>query len=118
MAAVTTSPARGNAVRLITVAVTGELDRTAAPQVSHAVDDALARQPAHLTLDLVNCSFIDAGGISLLLDVQRRTREAGGLFTLRSAPPRLRRVLALVRVDHLLHLAPPSTNTTRKGDQS
>jgi anti-anti-sigma factor len=118
MATAANPPAQENAVRLITVAVNGELDRTTAPQVSDTLDDALAMRPGHLTLDLAECSFIDAGGINLLLDVQRRMREAGGLFTLQAAPPRLRWVFALTRVDHLLHLASPSTSPTRKGDQS
>ncbi len=99
------------AVVLIEVAMTGELDRTVVPRAGAMLDSALALHPTHLVLDLTRCSFLDASGIALLVQVHDRARAMGGGLTV-ACPPRLQRILTLIQVDQVLHLTAPSSHQT------
>lgn len=65
--------------RLLTAAVSGELDHHGAKGVMEAldrrIDEALPRQ---LTLDLGGLTFTDSSGIAVLLRAWRRMSQAGG----------------------------------------
>jgi anti-sigma B factor antagonist len=62
------------------IAVTGELDLSAASKFARTLSRAAASPPEGLMVDLSNCSFIDSTGVSLLLNASRRqTRAREGL---------------------------------------
>ena len=65
------------------IAVTGELDMSAAPVFSEVLRRATEEHPGGLLIDLSNCGFIDSTGISLLLNASRRqTRTREGMAVL------------------------------------
>ena len=62
------------------IAVTGELDLSAATQFARTLSRAADSPAQGLMVDLSNCSFIDSTGVSLLLNASRRqTRAREGL---------------------------------------
>jgi anti-anti-sigma factor len=61
-----------------TLDVRGELDLLTAPRLGAAVDDALARKPPLLALDLTATTFIDSSGAR---QVVRAARAAGRVGT-------------------------------------
>jgi anti-anti-sigma factor len=65
------------------IAVTGELDLSAASVFSEMLRRAAEEHPGGLLIDLSNCGFIDSTGISLLLNASRRqTRAREGMAVL------------------------------------
>ena len=96
----------GNRVPLVEVVIRDEVDRRSVPRLDAMLGEALDLHPAQLVVDLADCPFMDAAVIGLLLDVHRRARLSGGLLTLRSPSPRMRRNLHLARVDRVLHITP------------
>lgn len=90
----------------VEVHVAEEFDVNAVPRMHALLDEALALNPRELVVDLEDCPLVDAAAISLLLDVHRRARRAGGVLTLQSPSPRLRRNLRLARVDAVLRVTP------------
>jgi len=85
-----------------TVVVTGALAGPAVARWSRLIRDAAAVQPRRLVVDLTGCSQIDAEAIVVLLQVHRAMIRADGQLTLRRPVPRVRRMLSLARVDHVL----------------
>lgn len=91
---------------LVEVLVQGALNAAAVPRIRLMLDDAVSLKPAHLVADLADCPVLDAAGIDLLVATHRSIWGAGGRLTLRGMSPRLSRLLALARVDHVLQTAP------------
>ncbi|MGC9670588.1 STAS domain-containing protein [Planosporangium sp. 12N6] len=89
----------------VEVFVKGALDAAAVRSLGVVLDRALAQRPQRLVIDLSGCPFLDASGIEVLVDAHRRVWRAGGLLTLRHPAPRVRRLLEIARVDHVLRLA-------------
>jgi anti-anti-sigma factor len=83
------------------------LDGPAVERWTRLLDDAAARAPHRLTVDLSGCPQIGAAAIEMLLRVHRALLTAGGRLTLRSPGERVRRTLALARVDQVLHVEDP-----------
>jgi anti-anti-sigma factor len=96
---------------LLVVRVCEPLDATRIPSVDGLLDDAVAVRPAHLVVDLSECEYLDAAGITLLLDVHKRIWADGGRMTLRGISPRLGRILELARVGRVF-----GTTTGARGD--
>jgi anti-anti-sigma factor len=64
----------------MTVSVSGELDHDAGGYVEACLDALVAVGPKQVTLDLGGVTFLDAGGITPILDLRARlTREHGTL---------------------------------------
>jgi anti-sigma B factor antagonist len=59
------------------VVAAGEIDVRSAPRLAAVIDRALAADPAPLTVDMSEVSFIDAAGLRVL-DSADRQRAAGG----------------------------------------
>ncbi|MGC9670584.1 STAS domain-containing protein [Planosporangium sp. 12N6] len=91
---------------VIVVTVDGALNVAAVRGLGAVVDRALAQRPQRLVIDLSDCTFLDASAIEVLVDAHRRVWRAGGLLTLRHPSPRVRRLLEIARVGHVLHIAP------------
>jgi anti-anti-sigma factor len=87
--------------------VTEALDGPAVERWARLLDDAAARSPHRLTVDLSRSPRIDAAAIEMLLRVHRTVLTAGGRLTLRNPDARVRRTLALARVDQVLHVEGP-----------
>jgi anti-anti-sigma factor len=87
------------------VTVNGALEATAVADFAAVLDRAIAQRPRRVVIDLTDCPFIDAAAVDVLLDAHRRTWRSAGLLTLRNPSPRVRRILEIARVDHVLRLA-------------
>jgi anti-anti-sigma factor len=56
-----------------------------------------------LNMEKANC--LDTSGISWLISCHKQCQSAGGVLVLYAIPPRVRHVLQLLRLDHMLHTA-------------
>lgn len=97
------SSTQTRATPLIEIRVNEPLDARTAVSVGNSLDDAVARRPVHLVVDLAECEYLDATGITLLVDTHRRVWQDGGLMTLRGLSSRLYRSLEIARVDGVLN---------------
>jgi anti-anti-sigma regulatory factor len=77
------------------------------------LDDAAARRPERMVVDLRRSPRVDAAAIELLLRVHRRLVSSGGRLTLRAPGARVRRTLTLARVDQVLHMEDPGPAAVR-----
>ena len=93
-------------VPLVEIRITGALDAARLSVTGAVLNTALRLRPACLVVDLAECSGIDAAAIGMLLDVHRELSRVGSQLTLRAPTPRLRRILSIARVDHVLHTVP------------
>jgi anti-sigma B factor antagonist len=84
------------------VTISGEIDIASGPQLRDQLLSIMRRQGARLTLDLTGVTFIDCAGIGVLMAVRRRVQLEGGSLRVLRASPRVRRVLALTRLDSVL----------------
>ena len=111
-----TAPRPNSRIAVVEVVITEELDLWALPRLSALLEDALDLQPVQLVVDLARCPFMDAAAIGVLLEAHRQARRCGGLLTLRSPSPRLRRNLRLARADRVLHVTPEAADFSEADD--
>lgn len=90
---------------VVEVRVCGELDLAAAARVAARLEDALNLRPERLFVDMSSCSFVDAAGISVLLDAHRQAWRQGAAFTLRGCSERQLKVLALMGLHQVFDVA-------------
>ena len=62
------------------VSIAGEIDMATAPQITDAVQNAIATEAAQVLLDLVEVTFLDSTGIRTLLFAHRDAGEQGVLL--------------------------------------
>jgi anti-anti-sigma factor len=91
-------------IREATVVVTEALDGEAVERWRDRFTEAAARRPERLVVDLRHSPRIDAAAIVLLLQLHREMLRADGQLTLRAPVERVRRMLGLARVDHVLEV--------------
>jgi anti-sigma B factor antagonist len=76
------------------IAVAGELDLLAAPELYQRAVSALeGRQD--LIIDMSRVTFCDSSGFNALIRLHRRAKEAGGQLTLAAPPDQVTRLLTL-----------------------
>jgi anti-anti-sigma factor len=85
-----------------TVAVTGELDMSTAPELSRSLTEVLDRHPSRVTVDLGGLAFIDSTGLNLLARTSNQLKEHEGALALSHPTPPVRKVLEIVGLDWLL----------------
>jgi anti-anti-sigma factor len=90
----------------VEVIVTEQVDMWTAGLLHTRLDEALQLRPSELIVDLAACPYLDAAGIGMLLQVHQQARRHGAQLVLRAPSPRLRRNLALARVDRVLRVVP------------
>jgi anti-sigma B factor antagonist len=84
------------------VAISGEIDIASGPMLRDQLLCVIRRNGARLALDLSGVTFIDCAGINVLLAARRRALLEGGSMRVLQASPRVRRVVALTRLDREL----------------
>lgn len=88
------------------IRVTGEIDLSVVGQLDGEMRRAEATKARTIELDLDQLDFLDAFGVRLLLDLDRRSRANGRRLRIRPASsPQVRRVLELTGVGSLLPFA-------------
>jgi anti-anti-sigma factor len=87
--------ATGHLNGTVRVAVVGEIDIVVRDQLRDALAAALCARPAvELVVDLAATTFLDAGGIGVLVRAQHEARRAGRLLRITNPQhPTVRRVL-------------------------
>ena len=91
--------------RRVVVRAAGELDLATAPVRRRAISDA--RGPVDVAVDLSGVTFVDAAGLSALLEGAKAVRSRGGELCLTSPSPMLRRMLRLLDLEARLPIAQP-----------
>ena len=84
------------------VTISGEIDIQSSPQLRDQLLRIIRRHGARLALDLSGVTFMDCAGINVLLAARRRAQLEGGSLRVLRASPRVRRIISLTRLDHVL----------------
>lgn len=100
----------------LAISLHGELDLASRASVSDAMDALLtasATDPSStVRLDLAELSFLDAGGLGLILGFRATFTQRGGALQIQHANPRVRRIFDLCNLSGLL---PDVTGHDRPG---
>jgi anti-anti-sigma factor len=78
----------------VVIAVEGELDLAAAPQLRECLV-GLPEDGEEIILDLTQLAFIDSTGLSVLVMAFNRTRAAGGSIVMRNPSQAVMRILEI-----------------------
>lgn len=84
---------------LVLVALSGELTELEGPIVHAAVDAALGSSPRNLQLGLVGVSFVDSGGLRVLVRAREKVTAAEVPLQLLVPSEQVRRLLAATGLD-------------------
>ena len=84
------------------VVLDGEIDISTCPAVRRLLMAAISGGNVHLAVDMSGVTFIDAGGIGVLVAAANRARQAGGGLSLLAPSPQVRRLLDVFRLDAIL----------------
>ena len=87
----------GAEVRLV-----GRLDARAAAEARIALHEAVRDGEDDLLVDVAGVELVDATGLGVLVGAHRRAQRSGRLLVLQDPSERLRRVLAVTRLDRVL----------------
>jgi len=90
------------AQRHVTVQVVGRFDGSTVPLVRAALHEALAAGDEDVLLDITGVDWVDIPALALLADTQRRLRARGRALRLRGCEPRVRRALAVTRLNRII----------------
>ena len=88
--------------RMLTVAVSGELDITNVDTLGSAVAPAIEREPSRLIIDAHELRFADSSAIALWVQWATEVPE----IELRDAAPLLRRVVESMGLTEILNVTP------------
>lgn len=88
------------------VSAVGEIDLATGSRLTDALRGAQARAQS-VVLDLSAATFIDAGGVRILLAADTRARAASGTFAIANPTSPVERVLQLVGADRVLAVRRP-----------
>lgn len=78
------------------IALHGELDVAAAPQLEKLLDGIHREGHRRVTVDLSDLSFVDSAGVSVLIKAKKEADEDASQFVLRRPTAQVHRVFALV----------------------
>ena len=89
----------------LTLKLTGSLEGAAIEATQGRIEQLLLAHPRaeKLVLDMANVDFLDSRGIGLLLNVRRSIYQRGGEVFLKNPQPKVRELLALLKIDTVLH---------------
>ncbi len=81
---------------VVEVRVVEPMDLLTVPALRERLMDALGLAPEHLVVDLSRCSFFDATGINMLLEVHRQAWRQSTRLVLHGCSQQHLRILALM----------------------
>ena len=93
------------------VSVRGDIDVASAPKLRSALDSA---EPGRLgvVVDMARVSFLDSGGLSVLVGAQARAGEQGHQMRVVADEPRVLRVLEITGLDVVFAVFPTLEKAT------
>jgi anti-sigma B factor antagonist len=80
---------------LVTVALSGELDLSGAPQLRECFAQLADQGAMQVAVDLTELGFVDSTGLSVLVMEFQRTQAAGGSTVLRNPSPGVMRIFEI-----------------------
>ena len=83
----------------VTVTVAGELDVDTSPALKDYLDEVLFAGPGRVIIGLSQCSFIDAGGLGILVTARNRAQLQHTTLWLGGVPAAMLRLMKLVELD-------------------
>ncbi|MFI6604548.1 STAS domain-containing protein [Nonomuraea sp. NPDC050536] len=86
------------------VRVGTRLDAGTSAGVRPRLHDAVDSGAGDLILDVSRLEMIDATGLGVLVGTHRRAMSAERRLVLRGVPPRIMRILAVTRLNRVLHV--------------
>ncbi|MCK2221697.1 STAS domain-containing protein [Actinomadura sp. ATCC 31491] len=98
---------RGNP-RAQVVRIGARLDAGTSAGVRERLHEAIDAGAGDLILDLAELEMIDATGLGVLVGAHRRAMDAERRLVLRGVPPRIMRILAVTRLNRVLHVEVPA----------
>ncbi|GAA1635400.1 STAS domain-containing protein [Nonomuraea fuscirosea] len=98
---------RGNP-RAQVVRIGARLDAGTSAGVRERLHEALDSGEGDLILDLSKLEMIDATGLGVLVGAHRRALSVQRRLVLRGVPPRIMRILAVTRLNRVLHVEAPA----------
>ena len=87
---------RGDDAAGVVLALHGELDVAAAPQLEKLLEEIRSERHARVMVDLSDLSFVDSAGVSVLIKAKKEAEEDGSQFVLRRPTAQVHRVFAVV----------------------
>ncbi|MFI6298716.1 STAS domain-containing protein [Nonomuraea sp. NPDC050790] len=90
------------------VRIGSRLDAGTSAGVRPRLHDAVDSGTGDLIVDLSKLEMIDATGLGVLVGTHRRALAAQRRLVLRAVPPRIMRVLAVTRLNRVLHVEVPA----------
>ena len=97
------------------IVATGRLDMVAAPQLKALVQGAVAEARMPVVVDLAAVQFIDSTGLGALISGLRVTRQVGSDLRIAGAGTQVLSVLAMTRIDRVIHPYPSVEAALRAG---
>jgi len=90
----------------LTLVVRGEIDMLTAPKLDVEIEEAVARRPDVLVVDLAEVTFLDSSGCNVLVRGKRRADTAGVGLELTALPPACLRVFEIAGLLELFTIRP------------
>ncbi|GAA4909493.1 anti-anti-sigma factor [Nonomuraea thailandensis] len=90
------------------VRIGARLDAGTSAGVRERLHKALDSGEGDLILDLSKLEMIDATGLGVLVGAHRRALSVERRLVLRGVPPRIMRILAVTRLNRVLHVEAPA----------
>ena len=85
------------------LAIRGELDLAAAPQLRRVVGSLMGSGARHMIVDLSEASFIDSSGMGALLWADHRLHAVGGELTAVNPQPNVARAFEIAGLGPFVH---------------
>jgi anti-sigma B factor antagonist len=99
--------------RLVVLSVCDAVDVLIAPQLSEAICDALAQEPAGLIVDLTDVEFLASVGMSVLLAARQAADAISVRFGIVADGAATSRPIRLLGIDRVLTLYPTLDDALR-----
>jgi anti-sigma B factor antagonist len=81
------------------IAVAGEIDAASAPRLTACFEAVASSQPATVTVDLTDVSFMDSSGVNALVDLCALVTPWDGTVVVAGAAPNVRRVCEITGIE-------------------
>jgi anti-anti-sigma factor len=89
------------------VTLSGDIDVSVTDSILNTVTDAMdgdsGSQP--VVIDMTHVTFLDSGGLGLLVEIQQRAQEHGTTMRLRNVGPRFMRLFEVTGLDTVFDFA-------------
>ena len=103
--------------RQVVVALRGEVDMLTAPTFACVLDALFDAGRRDIVVDVAELDFMDASGLRAIGPMSNRLHDGGGVLTIRSPSPIVRRILDITGMGDLIEPGPPDPNPATLGPE-